>query len=424
MKKYLILIYIIIAAMAMAPSYTFAATQTFTSTGQCPSATTHASFSLTGAQALLTCKGFTLGVEASCTAQKVSPHACKITCTCTGSLATTPTPTPTPTPKISLPVTAGAALVPYSQKKVNYPSQNSNSSAIANGDVSNLTDAAHLPPCPNDPYALYTTATYLSVSAINNVVSNNTTAFADINNKLPSGTVAAPPDQCVARSLVLCGNPPTPCSGISTPIAAEPIAAVCPDGYVQVGEFDMEPAVVYASPGSTVSSPTEITNFGDYKFYRTQGFSCGASATITGYLQSTCITYQDNSSNQASPFDYYLNYPAGIPFANPNGIGVIQIPNNPPLSIENFYQSSSGCSGLTVSPTVTYKVDSTQSGDFSGKLPISITFSGPGSFILQVPYSHVVCYSPANTYFYFSPRLAPRALICAKLQSQYRQINH
>lgn len=349
----------------------------------------------------------------------------------------------------------GSDLIrPQSEYNVLYSAQTTDSTPIAYFGYASDTS---LPPCPYSPGSLSNSAVSPSASTLSSATTSTSTSttttnmtttqylaatqtLPDINQTAPSSGTA--PNQCVARSLILCNTPTgtRPCTNYSQPIVTA-INAVCPDGYARVGAFDYEPDVVYVSTlPATVSSPADIKNMDDYQFYIAQGFgSCTVSSTP--FSIPVCLSPHHNNGDQLGSFIFSFNEARFSPYPNkflnwddPSksqpGPGVVFFTT---ISGGKFYPNQNVCDdnvGTSVNvtdsinnPYVTWTVSS-DANNYPGTTRLKVNFKLNGSLLLNFNYGHITCTkSSGSSQYYFTTNRSPRALICAKIQSTYFNLN-
>jgi len=353
-------------------------------------------------------------------AQAVGSRGCG-ECVCKSAPAGAPSPT-----NATECNSGSGCFQPPASKSTQYQSQTTNSTPANNFNFS----GSQFQPCVKSPDALTTT----DASNFNSTVKDYTSSdYADINNTAPSsGTALA--DQCVASSRVLCrvnGVDNQPCTSTSQTITSA-IAATCPDGYVQVSAFNMQPEVAYNSSSITVNSPTDIPDMDTYQHYRNLGYVCSVpSYDMT--LFSPCNDAPAGGNNS-----YTFSYGRLTPYPNPTGgPGVVMFHT---ISLYDKYTSQNRCytgaAGLGCGGPPGYGVAdaacnlSTNSGyptygtNGINSSTISVYLDG-GAIDFHVQfgfsYGYIQCTLPIGPYF--TNNMAPRSLVCARIKSQYDKVN-
>lgn len=297
------------------------------------------------------------------------------------------------------PASSGSDSSVINPTNIEYTSQSVNSTPIPNYDYSGAmtSNPPLLPECTDDQPTL-----------------------PDINSKMPNNG-NPPPDQCYVKSRVNCSGT-VDCADPTQTITSVSLA-VCPSNYTQVGAFDIKPEVRYKG-ATTLNSPDEITNMADWQFYTAQGFDCSAREWNNSVIlnMQVCIPSDNHPLNEA--FVYNFNHGVGSIFELPNTNGVVFLSVSKSVSDNGFY-SSQNCTGAkqSTSTFVQYSPSSTGLSNHEDDYPVKITFTTRGSLWLNFPYVHVKCTGGPNSNWYFTPRMAPRGLICAKIQSSYHRLN-
>ncbi len=307
------------------------------------------------------------------------------------------------------PTTSGqkSGLEPPLYKTIYYDNKMTNTRAVTNFDYF----SAKINPCINDPYSYGAGA------------ANAVEPLEDINSQPPSGS-STPPDECTVTNLVQCNG--VPCTSTSQTITTA-VAAVCPAGYVQVGSFNMQPEVKYNATSITENSPTDIPNMQTYQSLVSKGFQCSASS-YPNDLQSACINAPAQGVATAI-FDYGIH----TPVPNPTGAaGVVEFDH---LEYHNSstnnacYTGNSNCSGTPDTACyLGWAANSPTYGTSSSSASIQMV-TGPNgvqpndimSTYAFFYYGNISCTLPSGPYF--TNNMAPSSFVCARLKSQYNQIN-
>lgn len=357
-------------------------------------------------------------------------------------------PPPPPPPSANPPVTGSSYLVaPSASPKENYYTNRTTDSTAVVG----FNYYTAYKPCPLNP------STYTATERSN--ISNTVTQpvyNSDINGNMPlspTGKTAAttqsayttttsgstirvtkPDDQCWVKSRVFCGG--VECTSPSQTIDTNPppVAAVCPDGYVQVGTFDMQPEVAYnpstINKDSGTASNSDIPDMQTYNQYVQMGYKCSVP-NYAQELKSSCSAAPAGEHNT-----YTFNYAVNVAYPNPQGsYGVVMFQ---PGSIR-WYDSVSGtvthpnqcftgvggknCGGT---PDITCDLNAVSgypTYDALSSTAKVYLYNGAIDYYTYFYFSYgfVRCSLPAGPYF--TNNMEPRAVLCARIKSQWDKIN-
>lgn len=304
-------------------------------------------------------------------------------------------------------------------KTILYQSQTTNTTAVTNFNFDALAD------CPHD-----VTGYSDNPRAGSGATLGVTTRYPDIKGVMPPTSIAAggssSPDQCKVTSRVVCqtsaGNVTDGINGIckKTDPIINATAAVCPDGYVQVGAFNMQPEISYTALPQYVYSPAVIKNMDDYQYYIDNGWTC-APTNYNKVISSPCVG-AGGGQTATYTFDFAKGVAYPATYAEGAGSEGVIVFNTIDYIPNMCYATVTNCTGNADTSCIlgynfrTYGPTSTSIGVFlSGNVVSSFSTK------FQLSYGHVTCTKSAG--LHYTSSVAPRSLICGRIKAQYDKIN-
>jgi hypothetical protein len=208
------------------------------------------------------------------------------------------------------------------------------------------------------------------------------------------------PDQCTVARIVTPPYPQLPVTSV--------VNAICPDGYAEVGFFNMQPQLTWQA-GNTINAPVTMSS---YQILINQGYNCDPTASAensfdmckNGAYWSTGGTYSD-----------YVIWPWSVVVSRP----------------KDFVQNINGNAGVytrTANVTSPYTVYYGASSSDCQNPVLSAQYPGDGwsvgagaySFKARFYYKYYNCVLPSG--YVYGSSLVPTSVVCTRIKPVWQKI--